>query len=311
MASATVAFRVDAAEPLRLGRCLALAARLRSLGAKVVFVLSAELSPPWRDALRDRGVAVRAIEPDCDGWQRDAEDTLEVLDAFGAPAWLAVDHAGLGAGWETRVWGGAQRIMVIDHLADRSHECHLFLDDTPALDANARQGAFLRFNVNRLLGPAYAPLMPGFAEAGVLREAGEGGGGGVLLMANSPAEAEAVALPEAGVAVPGPLGAASVEGEARLELRLLAADVAVSVGGCGLLEAMCAGVPTVAILAGGDERRNLAAAGGCLAVGGAEEALAALRFLEGNAPLAQALADAGRRLVDGRGLERIAGAMLG
>lgn len=44
--------------------------------------------------------------------------------------WLIVDHYALDAHWESKLRPYCEKIMVIDDLADRRHECDLLLDQT-------------------------------------------------------------------------------------------------------------------------------------------------------------------------------------
>ena len=50
---------------------------------------------------------------------------------------MVVDHYGLGADWETALRRVARRIMVIDDLADRPHDCRSPAECRPG----KRQGA--------------------------------------------------------------------------------------------------------------------------------------------------------------------------
>jgi hypothetical protein len=47
------------------------------------------------------------------------------------PDWLIVDHYALDERWEKHLRPYVSRIFVIDDLADRVHDCDLFLDQKP------------------------------------------------------------------------------------------------------------------------------------------------------------------------------------
>ena len=80
------------------------------------------------------------------------------------PDWLIVDHYGLDADWEKalRPWVG--RILVIDDLANRRHDCDLLLDQNYASDATKRYQDLLPAHARPLLGPSYALLRPEYAD---------------------------------------------------------------------------------------------------------------------------------------------------
>ena len=61
--------------------------------------------------------------------QDDAQQTIEVLKVVPSD-WLVVDHYAIDATWEHLVAKHVKRLMVIDDLVDRNHECDLLLDQT-------------------------------------------------------------------------------------------------------------------------------------------------------------------------------------
>jgi UDP-2,4-diacetamido-2,4,6-trideoxy-beta-L-altropyranose hydrolase len=77
--------------------------------------------------------------------------------------WLVVDHYALDSTWETLLAPYANKILVIDDLADRKHRCNILLDQnlgkTPAHYQN-----LIPENCALLLGPQYALLQPQYAE---------------------------------------------------------------------------------------------------------------------------------------------------
>lgn len=164
-------------------RCLALADRLRQNGSKVTFVcrdgegnMSQQLkdhqtdvhwlvsSGPKKSASRGQ-LAGRELYA---GWvgtseADDAAQTYGVIRNLNAPTeWLIVDHYGLGIEWEKRLRPYVGRIMVIDDLADRSHECDLLLDQNLARKAGDYSGLAPQ-PCQKIIGPQYALLRPEFA----------------------------------------------------------------------------------------------------------------------------------------------------
>lgn len=68
-------------------------------------------------------------------WQLDAHQTRQALSGRRVD-WLIVDHYGLDCRWEENLRDIAGRIMVIDDLADRSHDCDLLVDQNPGRHAS-------------------------------------------------------------------------------------------------------------------------------------------------------------------------------
>jgi UDP-2,4-diacetamido-2,4,6-trideoxy-beta-L-altropyranose hydrolase len=179
------AFRTDSSLTIGTGhlyRCLTLADALRRRGASASFVcreLPGNLIPhvegldfpvlrlaprnasgypgsPERPALPGKGIA----------WEIDARDTIH--EFAGAPRvdWLIVDHYGLDRRWEGEMRPFAERIMVIDDLADRPHDCDLLLDQNLHEFPDRRYEGLVPGHCRKIFGPRNALLRPEFIEAG-------------------------------------------------------------------------------------------------------------------------------------------------
>jgi len=162
-------------------RCLTLADALRERGASCCFVcrphqghLLALITQRGHQALAlpelqagtqpiDNGTAhAHWLGTD---WATDAQDTQQALSAHTGSQpvdWLVVDHYALDARWEQALRSQAQRIMVIDDLADRLHVCDLLLDQTFGRQA-ADYMPFVTDGCTLLCGSQYALLRPEFA----------------------------------------------------------------------------------------------------------------------------------------------------
>ncbi|MEX3935927.1 UDP-2,4-diacetamido-2,4,6-trideoxy-beta-L-altropyranose hydrolase [Paraburkholderia phymatum] len=175
-----VAIRTDASVSMGSGhvmRCLTLADGLRAEGANVRFITRAHLG--HLDALIEaRGYPVHSLAPrdehvvsaepshaawlGCD-WRMDLEDTARVLRSAGSVDWLVVDHYALDARWETPLREFAERIFVIDDLADRHHDADLLLDQNMIANAQQRYRSRVEPRCEQLTGVEYALLRPEFA----------------------------------------------------------------------------------------------------------------------------------------------------
>ena len=97
-----------------------------------------------------------------DEWQTDARQCLDMLSTYGQADWLIVDHYSLDARWESMVRPVAKRIMAIDDLADRPHDCDYLLDQTYGEDGSRYHG-LLPVDCRTLFGTPYALLRPEFS----------------------------------------------------------------------------------------------------------------------------------------------------
>jgi UDP-2,4-diacetamido-2,4,6-trideoxy-beta-L-altropyranose hydrolase/UDP-4-amino-4,6-dideoxy-N-acetyl-beta-L-altrosamine N-acetyltransferase len=97
--------------------------------------------------------------------EEDARQTITALQtlALDKPAWLIVDHYALDSAWESELRPYCQKIMVIDDLADRQHDCDLLLDQTFGRDERDYQ-PLVPEHCTILTGSYYALLRPEFAE---------------------------------------------------------------------------------------------------------------------------------------------------
>lgn len=175
-----VAFRVDATAQIGTGhfmRCLTLAEALQQRGAQIRFV-SRGLPNHLRDMLtaRDMDCAPlnEAVTSETPGdlahsiWlgtsqAQDASDSAAAL-AGRKWDWLVVDHYALDARWESAMRNTAAKIMAIDDLADRQHDCDVLLDQNYYRDMQTRYRGKTPEHCRMLLGPHYALLREEFRE---------------------------------------------------------------------------------------------------------------------------------------------------
>lgn len=173
-----VLFRVDSGSDIGVGhvsRCLTLARGLARGGAEIHFVCRTHAGAAL-DWIRAAGFRLHAL-PVCPtrtdagpyaawlgaDWVQDSRETLDVLHTCGAPFdWVVIDHYAIGRKWSLRLREATARIMVIDDLADRPHDCDLLLDQ------NLREGNPYTEQVPQgtrlLIGPRHALLREAFAD---------------------------------------------------------------------------------------------------------------------------------------------------
>jgi UDP-2,4-diacetamido-2,4,6-trideoxy-beta-L-altropyranose hydrolase len=98
----------------------------------------------------------------CD-WRYDAEQTLKAVQII-KPDLLVIDHYAIDIQWEGILRPNVQRIMVIDDLADRRHECDFLLDQNWfGEDFSHRYQGLTPDKCVTMQGPGYALLKPEYA----------------------------------------------------------------------------------------------------------------------------------------------------
>lgn len=179
MSSLQVAFRVDASQQIGTGhavRCLTLAKGLAKQGANITFV--ARHMPNYLlELITSQGFSLSILNGDGQqldelshaNWletsqQQDADETISIL-ANSAWDWLIVDHYALDIRWERALRSSVKKIMVIDDIADRNHDCDILLDQNYYVDMDVRYNNKVPANCQVLVGPKYALLREEFVEA--------------------------------------------------------------------------------------------------------------------------------------------------
>jgi UDP-2,4-diacetamido-2,4,6-trideoxy-beta-L-altropyranose hydrolase len=173
-----VAFRTDASSLIGTGhfmRCLTLADDLSARGAHIRFI-SRHLPEYLRNKLAEKGhgfVLLDSVPANEEvdelahaHWlgvsqQQDALDSVQALSDQDWD-WLIVDHYALDTRWESMLRQSASRILVIDDIADRKHDCDILLDQNLYADMEKRYTGKVPVHCQLLLGPRYALLRDEF-----------------------------------------------------------------------------------------------------------------------------------------------------
>ncbi len=296
-----VLFRTDASRQIGTGhvmRCLTLAKALRNRGAHCRFVSRAHegnmierikqegfdaISLPFAAAanpvpVSDAPVVDHAHWLGADA-KSDAEKTLKVLADF-SPDWLVLDHYALDARWERDVKSHCGKIMVIDDLADRAHDCDLLLDQNLVANLVHRYDDRVPERCARLLGPAFALLQMQYAELRPHVQVRSGpvkriliffGGSDLYDLTGRTLRAFlTLQRPEIAVDVVGNAGSsnwAAIEQLARMHANIhlhhglpslaplmLAADLAIGGGGTTTWERLCLGLPSLVVTVAANQK---------------------------------------------------------
>lgn len=176
-----VAFRVDASDRIGTGhhmRCMTLAESLRERGARILFICRAHQGH-LVGLLRQAGLPVSVLaappghetpagEDSYAGWlgSTQAEDAAQTIVALGGekPDWLVVDHYALDAEWEQSMRPHVGKLMAIDDLANRRHDCDLLCDQNYSLQGERRYAGLVPAGCKLLVGPRYALLRPEYVQ---------------------------------------------------------------------------------------------------------------------------------------------------
>jgi UDP-2,4-diacetamido-2,4,6-trideoxy-beta-L-altropyranose hydrolase len=251
---------------------------------------------------------------------------------------LIVDCYTLDEAFERGCRNWAKRILVIDDLANRSHECDVLVDQTPNRTAEAYTG-FVPNQCRVLAGSEYALLDPRFRRHRVDRQVMREEVGCVLVNFGNtdPLGATKLALQAllvadmrfdvdvvVGSGTPDLAGVRRMAQQLRPPARLHIdvddmaalterADLAVGAGGVGALERCCLGIPSLIIVVADNQKANadaLTRAGAALNMGplmslAAAQLAHALRELSPDRRLRRSMSEAALKITDGLGPARV------
>jgi UDP-2,4-diacetamido-2,4,6-trideoxy-beta-L-altropyranose hydrolase len=352
----TCAFRVDASRAIGTGhvmRTLTLADALKPFGARSQFV-SRHLPDYLATLIRERGHQLQRlpVRPESVNSPKlyaewlgtsQAVDAADTISAMGSERidWLVVDHYALDCEWESALRSRARRILAIDDLADRDHDCDLLLDQNFRIGNDARYEGKVPPQARLMLGPRFALLREEFRRARQTAQLRSGTVRRVLVFFGGMdgADYTSIALegllrvPSRDFAVDVVIGAAHknlesirslcqansftlhVQTERMAEL-MAVADLTIGAGGSATWERCSVGLPSL-VLAVSDNQRALVrdAALASLVCAPDIRELSAEAFarhfiaLRENPLLLRSMSASGMQLVDGRGAERAARAM--
>lgn len=354
-----IGFRVDASVEIGTGhvmRCLTLADALREDGAACLFLcrphdghLLELIATRGHEAIalpvRSRGT-VDVPDPTAPAhahwlgtaWATDAQDSREAL-AGASLDWLVVDHYALDQRWEQAMRASCRRLLVIDDLADRPHDCDLLLDQNLGRRAEDYR-ALLASGAQTLIGPHYALLRPEFAAlraeslarrehpqlrhllitmGGVDKDNATGAVLAALDDCSLPADLRITVVlgPHAPWLAQVQARAAAMSrptrvlaGVSNMARLMTDADLAIGAAGSTSWERCCLGLPTIQLVLAENQRAVAAAlheTGAALIAGSASQATVLLQtqLLSGTMPeFLRTLSLSAARLVDGNGTAR-------
>ena len=179
----TAVIRVDGAPFMGIGhimRCLTLADTLAQNGWQSVFICR-EFENHYCDIITRKGFELRLLPAPKKtddllttnesppyahwlgvSWQTDSAQTLDALKDLRSIDLLIVDHYGIDWHWHEKMRNAAERIFVIDDLADRPLDCDFLLDQTYGRSAS-EYAALTPHHCRRLCGAEFTLLRDEFS----------------------------------------------------------------------------------------------------------------------------------------------------
>ena len=157
-------FRTDSSISIGTGhvmRCVTLADELTRRGSTVSFMCR-EGEGSLINLIEEKGYKVHRLLHDA-SLEEDRQVAQKILLAErNKPDWLITDNYNIDISWETSLREYAKKIMVIDDLADKKHDCDILLNQN--INATERDyEALVPDNCTKFIGPKYALLRNQFS----------------------------------------------------------------------------------------------------------------------------------------------------
>lgn len=333
-----------------IARCLTLARVLRQQGVHVAFACR-QLPGHRLDSLAAEGfetVALAQRYPDEDPqqaieamlpWQADIAALGQALAQHSAFDWIIVDHYGLDHHWQTAARRWAPRIAAVDDLATRTYSVDVLLNQNLS-GTSAAYAKLLKPDCQTLLGPRFAMLRDEFCCPAIAIKPQAR-----LVLVNFGGFDAAMQTHHAMLALADFHAlevdfVAGADNPAWDQMQALAidhpnwrlhsfvsdfyrlmteADLFVGAGGGTSWERAAMGLPTICIAVSNNQQANgevMARSGAHVFLGAREQVSIeqlrqAIGFVAGNQGMRQSMAERSRQLVDGRGAQRVAAALVG
>lgn len=170
--------RADSSDKMGSGhlmRCLTLAAELREVKKADILFICRDLPGSMAYLVEENGYDLCLLAYDesrnafLNGldehkqWlgvtlNSDRDQTIAEIGKQGKYDLMVVDHYALDEAWETPMRQYVKKIMVIDDLADRKHDCDILLDQNFYKRLEVRYKGLVPSHCKTLLGPKFALL---------------------------------------------------------------------------------------------------------------------------------------------------------
>lgn len=178
-----ICFRVDSSTQIGTGhvmRCLTLAKELKKDGHSIYFICRLHNGHLCNLITGENFKVIKLNKPliyksssnlsKHASWlgaspKQDIQETINMVDSSQVQFdWIIIDHYAIDKYWETEIRKYIPRIMVIDDIADREHDCDILLDQNYYQNANTRYTNLVSADCTLLLGPKYTLLRDEFID---------------------------------------------------------------------------------------------------------------------------------------------------
>lgn len=173
-----IIFRVDSSLQIGTGhlmRCLTLAKRYKQQAA--VYFIMRDLEGNLSELIKENGFEIISLpktkhDDSLQGYEKwlTVKQTIDVQQTINAVInllpidLLVIDHYAIDEVWERKFRPYVAKIMVIDDLANRKHDCDILLDQNFYLNKDKRYRGLVPESCELLLGFEYALLREEFYE---------------------------------------------------------------------------------------------------------------------------------------------------
>ncbi len=160
----SILFRVDSSSYLgggHLSRCIELARHFARENNEVYF-LCKNLEGNLNFWIKSEKFQLLTINKDINDLESEIKETEYIISKYKKFSSLIVDHYNLDYRWEHKMRKFAERIIVIDDLANRKHDCDILIDQNYYLDMESRYQELVSKETVKLFSPKYAILKEEF-----------------------------------------------------------------------------------------------------------------------------------------------------
>lgn len=261
-------------------RCAALALRLAEDGIRCSFLVR-DIQEHLATQLNASGIQVHRIPETALTFGEEADLICRIASTLNPAPILCVDHYDLDARWESPLRPAVRKILVIDDLANRPHDCDLLIDQNLHRDAPRRYDGLVPRHCKVFVGPQYALLRAEFDNLTNVPVRGEGvkkllsffGGSDpskesltfvrALRLVDAPLPEVTVVLGPANPIVDDCLRAASglreieiLETTTEMAKLMTAADLSVGTCGVAAWERCAVGLPALVVVTADNQRED-------------------------------------------------------